>query len=138
MRYRIAPATVDDIEAFYYEVIDDDGMSGGWESLGYGESDRDFKDEFDALSREILFTGEIYILESPKHFLVGKYPYVDVNESDRVVRGFQRGTKVKVLQVLRDAAYVLHDPENDATQHQGAIRSIEIDRSATIPTLKFT
>jgi len=141
-KYPLAPGPGHNDECTYYtgrynkknKVVDD------WVSVDCVDDESwgtDFMGRWNLVKDLVLFTGEIFVLERPKSFIVGDYPYETVRTSDRVVRAVRKGTNVSVLKVLGHAYYTLFDSEKFATNTQGTIGSIEVKENANIPTLIF-
>lgn len=139
-QYALCPSCGDYDDTYYVGLIEENGDVEDWVQVDGVEREpwgKDFLAEWNVLQEENLFVGEVFYLEHEKSFFVGENCET-IETTDKVVRCFRKDSKINVLTVLNGAAFVLFDPENDATEHQGAILSVEEVADAKVPTLRFT
>lgn len=91
--------------------------------------------EWEILSQMILFTGEFYQLSTIAYYLGGPKFALEFNTRDTISRAFRKDTKLTVVEVFRQIAYLGYDPRNKATGNAGFIKKLKIDETAKYPTL---
>ena len=127
-----APPYSEDAENFYFlrRPAEDEEDNYDYEQYQY----MDPIPEWEALANLTLFKGEFFQLVSPiEFFIFSTEQTVEVKET--VNRAFRPDTKVSVVNILRQAAYIGFDPMLLATHKAGLIESIKIDKKTKYPTL---
>jgi hypothetical protein len=132
--YQLAPGYGNDDETTYY-VRYEEGDDVHWDDLRSIDN-RQFISMWENIKDQIIFKGQIYVLEHEKSFRVGRRLPKTVDISDRVARAFRRNSTQSVLQVLGQAYHIMYDPENEASMTQGAISRVVI-KNDNMPTLEF-
>lgn len=140
-KYQVCPSCGEYDDTYYVGVTDEEGAVVDWCTIDeissrYAVEFEHFRKEWLILQNEILFVGEIFHLECGVFFLVGEDFKTEISTTDRITRCFRQDSNIDVLKVLSNAAFVLFDPDNDATNHQGSIAFIE-EVKGVVPTLRF-
>lgn len=142
-RYPLAPGYGNDDDGTYYvgrydpahEYVED------WVSLDQAgeelEDGGEFLESWGKLANKELFRGELYALEHPGSFLVGKGFNTEIETVDRVVRCFRKDTARTVVEVLGQAYHILYDPENLATDTQGVLGKVTVKADVWINGTAF-
>lgn len=139
--YQVCPSCSEYDDTYYIGVTDEECDVVDWIQLeyishGYSTQFARFLEEWNVLRNEILFVGEIFQLECENFYMVGENFKTEITSADKITRCFRKDSKINVLKVLCNAAFILFDPDNDATNHQGAIAFIE-EVKGDVPTLRF-